>query len=82
MKYVSWKSYKETNLVTSKNISMLPISETVRNWSKLPSFFGRESDKYRDNSKESIWRMVNKSDYHRNNTLKNYTYNSLTGCYY
>ena len=46
------------------------------------TFVGRESDKYKDNTKEKIVDLVNNNRYHKKNDLSNYTYNAMTGRYY
>ena len=46
------------------------------------AFIGRESDKYKDLTKEKVVKAINDQKYHKRNDLSTLTYNSLTGRYY
>lgn len=65
-----------------RSLTLASSTDMARSGIGGSPFVGRESDKYKDNTKESILKAVNNKNYHKKNDMSNYTYNAMTGRYY
>lgn len=78
-----YANHKNEDSAKIRSLTLAPSTLLKKERQEGPSpFIGRESDKYKDITKERIVTVVNNNHYHRRNDLSNYTYNTLTGRYY